>query len=163
MKKTAESFLRPSGKAERGSGRFSEVSKTGIRNSITENRKRLCRNGYASAAALMIFALVIQFVLSACLFIRLQADLGNCFRQSEFDLALYDHCRHMAEQASYSSRCSLQYEKPENKTINIQGRSVQFRAEDSCISASYEKNGNRITVRLFYDDNGILNSKISSS
>lgn len=110
----------------------------------------------------MIFALVIQFVLSACLFIRLQSDLGNCAKQSEFDLAVYDHCRHMAEAASYSSRCSLEHEKPENKTIEIHGISVRFSVEDSFISASYLKNGNPILVRLFYDENGILNSKISS-
>lgn len=121
-------------------------------------------NGFASLNALIVFLLILQICLYSCALLGQSAGLIAAARQSDFDLAVYDHARAMAQQNAYSRRCFLSDEKMEmKKTVEIYNRTVDFTDRETWIEARYlslDKNRN-IVFRLFYAENGLIDSEYS--
>lgn len=114
------------------------------------------KNGYASMAALMIFALLIELSLLSAQFVRQSAYLKLAIRQSDTDLAIYDYAKSMAEDHSYQKRCFNSDINGEIHQIQIYGKEIEFEDQESYIEARYEIDGQPITMHLFYDENGIV-------
>lgn len=117
-------------------------------------------NGYAAMSALIIFALIIQLCLFACICIRQSTCLAAACRQSKMDLAVYDQAKSIAESNAYYRRCHLMDDSfIESREIEIEERTVRFTDQQTFIQAEYELNGEMVCVQIFYDETGIADLK----
>lgn len=83
--------------------------------------------------------------------------LKLCQNQSEFDLSCLSYMKSIALHNSWIRRCNVSMEEEiEGRDFTINSIKVSCKDHDTFVESVYQKNGNTITMRLYYDESGLL-------